>query len=203
MTSQATTRSPADLDPAIRKRVEDALLEIFSRREFHKVGMADIAREARVSLQTLYKYYGSKETLLFSGLDSWLAQLTQRMLDHLQGIQTYKDRLRKVCWVVLDYFETNPRVAQVMTTSVYVSAWRNEPSFRQPQLMSVFMRVLAEGRDTGVLTDEVDEKTLLDIIYGVGSRVIGMWMHRGMREPLAERADVLFEMIWRAIARPQ
>lgn len=203
MTSQATTRSPADLDPAIRKRVEDALLEIFSRREFHKVGMADIAREARVSLQTLYKYYGSKETLLFSGLDSWLAQLTQRMLDHLQGIQTYKDRLRKVFWVVLDYFETNPRVAQVMTTSVYVSAWRNEPSFRQPQLMSVFMRVLAEGRDTGVLTDEVDEKTLLDIIYGVGSRVIGMWMHRGMREPLAERADVLFEMIWRAIARPQ
>ena len=203
MTSQSTTRSPADLDPAIRKRVEDALLEIFSRREFHKVGMADIAREARVSLQTLYKYYGSKETLLFSGLDSWLAQLTQRMLDHLQGIQTYKDRLRKVFWVVLDYFETNPRVAQVMTTSVYVSAWRNEPSFRQPQLMSVFMRVLAEGRDTGVLTDEVDEKTLLDIIYGVGSRVIGMWMHRGMREPLAERADVLFEMIWRAIARPQ
>lgn len=202
MSSHAHTHTPSDLDPEIRARIEAALLEIFSRREFHKVGMADIARQARVSLQTLYKYYGSKETLLFSGLDSWLGQLTSRMMDHLQGIQTYKDRLRKVFWVVLDYFESNPRVAQVMTTSVYVSAWRNEPSFRQPQLMSMFMRVLAEGREAGVLTDEVDEKTLLDIIYGVGSRVIGMWMHRGMREPLAERADVLFEMIWRAIARP-
>ena len=202
MTSKAQTKSPAELDPDTRARIEDAMLRIFSRREFHKVGMADIAREARVSLQTLYKYYGSKETLLFSGLDSWLGHLTSRMMDHLQGIQTYKDRLRKVFWVVLDYFESNPRVAQVMTTSVYVSAWRNEPSFRQPQLMSVFLRVLAEGRDQGVLTDEVDEKTLLDFIYGFGSRVIGMWMHRGMREPLADRADVLFEMVWRAIARP-
>lgn len=202
MTLDARQHARPSLDSDTQARIEDALLEIFSAREFHKVGMAEIARAARVSLQTLYKYYGSKEALLFAGLDSWMTQMTERMLDHLQGIQNYKDRLRKVFWVLLDYFERNPRVGQVMQSSVYISAWRNEPSFRQPQLTNVFIQVLAEGRESGVLTDEVDEKTLLDFFYGVAARTISMWINRGMREPLADRADVLFEMIWRGIAKP-
>ena len=69
------------LAPRTRERIEEALLNVFSTREFHKVGMAEIAREARVSLQTLYKYYGSKEALLYSGLDHWMAQVTERMLE--------------------------------------------------------------------------------------------------------------------------
>src|SRR5438309_1346361 len=113
----------AGLDPDTRARIEQAVLDIFSEREFHRVGLIEIARAANVSLQTIYKYYGSKEALLFSSLDSWMSLLAARMIDHLQGIEDYKEKFRKVMWVTLDFFEKNPKVAQLIMSSVYVNTW--------------------------------------------------------------------------------
>ncbi|MBI2382670.1 MAG: TetR/AcrR family transcriptional regulator [Gammaproteobacteria bacterium] len=197
-----TTPALAGLDPDTRTRIEQAVLDIFSEREFHRVGLIEIARGANVSLQTIYKYYGSKEALLFSSLDSWLGRLAARMIDHLQGIEDYKEKLRKVFWVVLDFFEKNPKVAQLVMSSVYVNTWRQHENYRNPQLFGAFIKVLGEGRARGILNDQVDEKILLDYILGVLGRLVQMYIHRGMKEPLTRQANVLFEMLWRAIAKP-
>jgi TetR/AcrR family transcriptional regulator, repressor of fatR-cypB operon len=191
------------LDPATRGRIEQTVLDIFSQREFHKIGLIEVARGASVSLQTIYKYYGSKEALLFSTLDGQLQQLAARMLDHLQGIEDYKERLRKTFWVCLDFFERNPRVLQLMMSSVYLNTWRRSGSYEHRPLFSTFIRVLAEGRSNGVLTDEVDEKTLLDFIYGVIQRTVQAWVMRGMKDAPTRQANTLFEMLWRSIAKPR
>jgi AcrR family transcriptional regulator len=202
-TSGASALKPLrDMDPATRQRIEKAVLDIFSQREFHRVSLIEIATAANVSLQTIYKYYGSKETLLFSSLDTWLSQLAARMIDHLQGIETYKDRLRKVFWLAMDFFDKNPKVAQLIMSSVYLNTWQKEPTFQQPELFGLFLRVLGEGRAKGILTDEVDEKVLLDFIFGISSRVIFMWITRGEQTRLTDQSNVLFDMLWRAIAKP-
>ena len=36
-------------------RIEKAVLDLFSRRDFHEVGLIDVARAANVSLQTIYQ----------------------------------------------------------------------------------------------------------------------------------------------------
>lgn len=190
-----------EMAPETRQRIEAAVLSLFAAQEFHKVKLIDVATEAHVSLQTIYKYYGSKETLLFCSLDAWLGELATRMIDHLRGIENYKDRLRKVFWVMLDYFETNPNVARVITSSVYLDTWRRDDTFRQPELMSIFIKVLEEGREQGILSDEVGEKDLLDFLLGVATRTIMMWLVREQAESLTDKAPGLFEMIWRAIAR--
>jgi TetR/AcrR family transcriptional regulator, repressor of fatR-cypB operon len=204
MAKAASSRPPApdQLDAQTRLRIEQAVLDIFSEREFHRVGLVEIARGARVSLQTLYKYYGSKEALLFSSLDAWLSKLAARMIDHLQGIEDYKEKLRKVFWVVLDFFEKNPRVAQLQMSSVYVNTWRKQQTYHNPELFGTFVKVLGEGRARGILNNEVDEKILLDYIMGVMGRLVQMYIHRGQKEPLTRQANTLFEMLWRAIAAP-
>lgn len=205
MNRTAAAKSSQDtptLDPATQRRIEAAVLELFSQREFHRVSLIEIARGANVSLQTLYKYYGSKERLLFDSLDTWFSKLSGRMLDHLQGIETFKDKLRKVFWVSLDFFEQNPKVGQLLLSSVYINTWKQTETFRQTELMSVFMQVLREGRQKGILTDEVDEKVLLDFIVGIAMRHMSMWIIRGQERPLTENANTLFEMLWRAISRP-
>jgi AcrR family transcriptional regulator len=192
----------SQLDPDTRARMEEAVLDIFSQREFHRVGLIEIARGANVSLQTIYKYYGSKEALLFSTLDSQLERLAVRMLDHLQGIEQYKERLRKTFWVSLDFFEKNPRVLQILMSSVYINTWRRSGNYENRALFGTFMKVLADGRAQGILTDEVDEKILLDYISGVIWRLVQSWVTRGMKDPPTRQANVLFEMLWRAIAKP-
>ena len=155
-------RNQDDLDPETRARIEQAVLDVFSGREFHRVGLIEIARAANVSLQTIYKYYGSKEALLFSSLESWLGKLAHRMIDHLQGIEDYKEKLRKVFWVVLDFFEKNPKVAQLILSSVYINTWRRTEAYASPELFGAFMKVLGEGRARGILNDQVGGKILLD-----------------------------------------
>lgn len=191
------------LDANIRTRIEDAVLQLFSEREFHRVALSEIASAANVSLQTVYKYYGSKEALLYSCLETWLGILALRMVDHLQGIETYQDKLRKVFWVVLDFFDRYPKVAQLIMSSVYLNTWVRDQTFRQPQLMGGLMHTLAEGRAQGILTDEVDEKVLLDYFIGVMERLVHMHILRGEKEPLANKANVLFKMLWRAIAKAE
>ncbi|MES1934153.1 TetR family transcriptional regulator [Salinisphaera shabanensis T35B1] len=199
-TTSERERTLSRLDPATRARIEAAALDPFSEREFHRVKLINIAREARISLQTLYKYYGSKEAVLFASLDTWLGDLANRMIDHLQGIENFEDRLRKVFWVLLDYFERNPKVAQIILSSVYLSTWRDDETFRQPALMSVFLGVINDGRERGVLTSEVDEIEISDFIWGVSNRMVAMWLLRGRKKPLAEKAPAMFNMVWRAIA---
>lgn len=200
--SAIRARNAGELDPEARLRIEQAVLDVFADREFHRVGLIEIARAANVSLQTIYKYYGSKEALLFASLDSWLGRLATRMLDHLQGIEDYKEKLRKVFWVVLDFFEKNPKVAQLIMSSVYINTWRRTENYQNPLLFGAFMKVLGEGRARGILNDQVDEKILLDYILGVLGRLVQMYIQRGQKKPLTAQANVLFEMLWRAISKP-
>ena len=196
-------RELSRLPPETRERIERAVLELFSEQEFHKVNLGELASRAQTSLQTIYKYYGGKDALVFATLDRQLGFLATRMREHLHGIETYKDRLRKVYFVVLEFFEKNPQVGRMIHTSVSSSSWANDVTFRQPELMSTFMKVLAEGRDQGVLTDDVDQRVLLDVFLGVLWRLVHMYFARGMRHPPTREAEASFELVWRALSRPE
>lgn len=195
-------RSLEKLAPSTRARIETAVLDNFAGREFQKVSLIEIARSANVSLQTIYKYYGDKETLLFSSLDTWLTRLAKRMTEHLQDADDYKERFRNVFWVALEFFQKNPDVALLMMSSVYLNTWRKYDTFRQPEFFNLFMQVIREGRHQGVLNDEVEERYILDFVLGTCSRLISMWIIRGQQDKLTADADQLFEMLWRAIAKP-
>ena len=89
------------------ERLGDTILEVFSESDFHAVGIRDIAGKAGVSFATIYKYYGNKERLVFAFVDIWMGSLTDRIIDHLQGMADLKEKLRKTFWLQLDYYENN------------------------------------------------------------------------------------------------
>ena len=41
-------------------RIEKAVLDLFSDKDFHEVSLLDVAKKANVSLQTIYKYFEAK-----------------------------------------------------------------------------------------------------------------------------------------------
>lgn len=197
---QAPLEEPA---PAIRRRLEAAVLEVFSNSDFHQANIRTVAKKAGVSFGTIYKYYGSKEGLLFSFVDDWLAVLTERMVDHLQGMQDLKEKLRKVFWLQLDYYERHPGVGRILFMTVPTSTWMSDETFKQKKMIGVFLNVLKEGQQSGVLDDSVPAGTLLDVMHGMVQRSFFMWNYRGQSESLAGRANELFEIVWRGICRPR
>ncbi len=190
----------ATMRPDTLHRIEQAVLKLFSQKDFHEVSLIDVARTAHVSLQTIYKYFGSKEVLVYAMLDVMLGRLAERMLDHLQGIDDVRERLRKTCWVTVDYMDKHPAVIQLFFTAVPVSRHNQIGIYESPELMGAFRGVLKDGQARGVLNNKVSSKVLLDVFMGIIGRVILMHIVRGEKRPLIEQFDDFFDIVWRAMS---
>jgi len=192
--------SSQELSPEIRGKLELAVLDIFSKVDFHQADIRTVAKKAGVSFGTIYKYYGSKEGLLFTFLSDWIDELAERMIDHLQGIENLKERLRKAFWVQLDYYERNPNVGRILFMTVPMAAWMAHKTFEQKKMINVFLDVLQQGQEEKVLNPNVRAGVLLDFMYGLVQRSFYMWIYRGQQESLSEKANELFELVWRSIS---
>ncbi len=198
---QVTVLPP--LRPEVQARLEQAVLDIFSNSDFHKANIRDVAKKAGVSFSTIYKYYGSKEQLVFAFVDVWLGKLTERIIDHLQGIEDLKEKLRKVLWLQLDYYERNPHLGRILFMTLPMATWMADDTFRQKKMIHLYLDVLKKGQAQGILNPEVRAGVLLDFMLGLVQRTFFMWIQRGQKESLAGQAGALFEMIWRGMTRPE
>ncbi|WP_136798373.1 MULTISPECIES: TetR/AcrR family transcriptional regulator [Desulfosediminicola] len=191
-----------ELNPDIQRRLEKAVLEVFSHSDFHKASIRDIAEKAGVSFTTIYKHYDSKERLVFAFVDIWMGKLTDRIVDHLQGIEDLKEKLRKVFWLQLDYYERHEGLGRIVFMTLPMKTWMADETFEQRRMMNLLINVLQEGQKEGVLNNDVRAGTLLDFLMGFVQRSFFMWILRGKKESLAGQANVMFEMVWRGMANP-
>lgn len=190
------------LKPEVYQRLEKAVLDIFSHSDFHKANIRDVANRAGVSFSTIYKHYGSKERLVFAFVDVWLGKLTERIYDHLQGIEDLKEKMRKVLWLQLDYYERNPGLARIIFMTLPMETWMADETFKQKKMINLYLEVMRKGQKEGQLNPHVRAGVLLDFMLGTVQRAFTMWISRGQQGQLTDQAGMLFEMVWRAISNP-
>lgn len=186
----------------VQQRLEQAVLDIFSQNDFHKANIRDVAKRAGVSFTTIYKHYGSKERLVFAFVDVWLGELTDRIFDHLQGIQDLKELMRKVLWLQLDYYERHPGLARIIFMTLPMKTWMADETFQQKKMINLYLEVMRNGQREGVLNNRVRAGVLLDFMLGTVQRAFVMWVQRGQEGRLTDQTNMLFEMVWRAITNP-
>jgi AcrR family transcriptional regulator len=191
-----------DLNPKVKLRLEKAVMEVFSTSDFHKASIRDIADRAGVSFTTIYKHYGSKEQLLFVFVNIWMGKLTDRIADHLGGIEDLKEKLRKVFWLHLDYYERNEYLGRILFMTLPMKTWMADESFDQRKRVRLIIDVLKRGQREGIINPNVRAGSLLDFMLGFIQRTFFMWIIRGKQGSLAEEANTLFEMVWQGMANP-
>ncbi len=197
---QSTSGSTPKAD--FHERLGNTILEVFSESDFHAVTIRDIAKKAGVSFATIYKHYGNKEGLVFAFVDIWMGRLTDRIIDHLQGMADLKEKLRKTFWLQLDYYEDHSEFAKIIFMTLPMKTWMTDESFEQRRMFNLLMDLLRQGQEEGVLNPDVDTRILLDFMLGFVQRRFIMWVQRGQKESLAEQTDVMFDMVWRGIVTP-
>ncbi|MFH2127210.1 MAG: TetR/AcrR family transcriptional regulator [Pseudomonadota bacterium] len=196
-------RRPQDIfEPNLHHRLQAAVLEVFSNADFHRASVRTLAKTAGVSFSTIYKNYRSKEELLFAFVDQWMEGLTERSVDHLQGIEDLKEKLRKVFWLQLDYYERNPGLGRIIFMTVPLITWMNDHTFAQKKMIVLYLEALRQGQEHGILNSQVRPQVLLDFMHGLVQRSFFMWVYRGQQDSLTGQSNQLFEMVWRAISEP-
>ena len=191
-----------ELNPEVQKRLEAAVLEIFSTSDFHKASIRDIADRAGVSFTTIYKHFGSKERLLFAFVNIWMSHLTDRIEDHLNGIEDLKEKLRKVFWLHLDYYERHEGLGRILFMTLPMKTWMADATFDQKKRVDLIIEVLRNGQRQGIINPHVRAGNLLDFMLGFIQRTFFMWIIRGKQGSLAEEANALFEMVWQGMVNP-
>jgi AcrR family transcriptional regulator len=192
-----------ELNPEVQERLEKAVLEIFSTSDFHKASIRVIAEKAGVSFTTIYKHYGSKERLLFAFVNIWMGKLTDRIADHLNGIEDLKEKLRKVFWLHLDYYERNEGLGRILFMTLPMQTWMTDQSFDQKKRVSLIISVLKKGQEQGIINPKVRAGSLLDFMLGFIQRSFFMWIIRGKQGSLVADAHDLFEMVWQGMVNPE
>lgn len=187
--------------PSTLDKIEKTVLQLFAGCDSQEVTMIQVAKEANVSLQTLYKYFGDKNTILYAIMDLVLGRLAVRMVDHLQGIDSIQDRLRKTLWVWFDFVDSNPDAVMVLS-AVSAQRFTNIATYENKELLNAFLSILSDGQKRGVLNDSVPLYILFDVFMGFISRIGFMHIIRKADSPITDDFDALFLILWRAITKP-
>lgn len=162
--------------------------------------MEEIANCAGVSLATIYKYFGSKDGLLLSLADYWAGILTDRLNEYLGGMESTKEKLRKVLWAQLDFYERNEEIGKIVFLTVPFGAWLMVGNYAQRPLIKLLLGVLKGGQRDGILNPDIPPIYMMDFIMGVTRRSFSMWIYRGKRYSLTGQNDALFQLIWSGVA---
>ena len=191
------------LDAETKARLEAAVKELFSQQDFHQVNMRCIAQKTGVGLNTIYMHYESKERLLFAFVNEWIQHLDNRLVEHLQGLEDVKEKIRKTIWVILDFYEKNPDIGIIVIMTVPFKTWMTDETFKQKELSMRVIDLLKEGQNKGMLDPGIPANFMFDILFGVIHRIVYIWLYLKQNESMTSKINMYFDTMWRAIENPE
>ncbi len=181
-----------------KQKLYPAVLDLLSQKDFYQVDVRSISRASGVSIGTIYKYFSSKEDLLFSILGEKLQEIAKRLDSQIQGLQSFKEIFRKILWVTMHFYDQNPAVAVTAFITVPTRTWMQDESFRIGR--DVFVAVLEAARKSGDVDQNIDIRRLQDIYFMICYRSIHSWYYFGRKWKLVEAVEKDFEIYWKMLA---
>ena len=121
---EATQTPPA----AVIKRLYPAAITAFAESDFQHVGMRDISAASGVSTATIYKYFASKEALLFAILRQELDAIDRDIALAIEQQADHADKWRACFHALMRHYEERPDLAIVYFITVPTKTWIAEGS---------------------------------------------------------------------------
>ena len=183
-----------------KMRLYPVVLELFSQKDFHKVNIQTISRKSGVSLGTIYKYYSSKEDMLFSILEEYLKEAMEIFILHIKGLKSSKEIFRKILWSTMYFYDRNPGVGVTAFITLPMRTWMQQDAYKtEVEVWNIFA---AEGHQRGDLDPAVDGRLVRELYLMICYRVIHMWYYHGMKWTLVDAVNRDFEFYWKMLAPP-
>jgi AcrR family transcriptional regulator len=191
-------REAAQIPLKQKKRLYPAVLDLFSKNDFHQVNMRTVSRVSGVSIGTIYRYFSSKEDLLFSILKDNLAELVELMYRDVAGLENFRDIFHRLLLVTMEFYDARPSLAITAFITVPTRTWMQDEGFRIDD--TIMVEVLEKARDRNEVDPRIDVRRLQDIYFMICYRCIHTWYYFGQKWRLVEAVDDNFEIYWKMLA---
>ncbi|MCC5968834.1 MAG: TetR/AcrR family transcriptional regulator [Pararhodobacter sp.] len=200
-TSMVVRDAQPPLPDAIRDRLCPVVFELFTEKDFHQVNLREIYQRSGVSPSTIYRYFDTKEELVFSLLTEKIQEIAEIIREQTRGIESSRELMRRIFWLTLDYYDRNPGVAVTAFITIPLRSWMRSGAYTRHNAS----RIIYDLREYGVARGEIDPAVsaadIADQYFMYCYRQIHKWYFRGMKRKLVDELDQFFPLVWKTIAK--
>jgi len=152
------------------EEIRQAVISLFSSQAFREVGMRDICRSAKITPNTIYKYFGNKDALIIRAISPDLDILSESLESIADTDAPLQDRLYSVTQTYFEFYLSHLPIARIVFLYIPSAYFTSEPEFIQTRMLSVFQRLVREGQQLGQIRSDFSPEELVDAVAAVAMR---------------------------------
>jgi len=181
-----------------REAILDAAVKAFARRGFYNTRVKDIGTEIDVAEGTLYKYFPTKNDILFSLFKEKWSELTSDLRRKIEPLDDVNEKMMLILATIVDVFKTNRDLAELFLIEIkQSSAFLNSPVAQSMvDFLDLLEEILKEGIAKGVYRKDLDTKAARMMIFGAAQGVLLGWI---LKETIPNRGKAFDYTIENAI----
>jgi AcrR family transcriptional regulator len=164
-----------------RKRILRAAEKLFTTRRFHEVKLDDIVRDAHIGKGTIYRYFESKDDLLFQTALDGLDELQEVLERSIPAEGNFEEQILHAFRIIGRFSEKRRQWYRIMQAEAnrmrcrrgqFRRRWRESRGRVATQLVGILQRGVAEGKVRKDVPPEAMAQVLLTMV-DVRSRDMG------------------------------
>ena len=163
--------------------------ELFARRGFENVSVAEIARAAEVSETTVFNYFPTKEDLFFQGLEAFEDQLLRAVRDRPPGegvLQAFGRFIMQPSGLLA---ADDPASADALASAARLIASSPALTAREQQILARYERSLAAllAEETGASPGDLIPQVVANTLIGIHRATLDYVRQRVTADPAGQR----------------
>lgn len=138
--------------PSGKKKTILSALKLFSSQGYHGTSTAQIASQAGISQATIFKYFKTKEELLFGILESFSPIFTKEFFGNLKHYQTLEDLIHFIVYDRFYFLKANQDIFKILLQELLINETLKEVLYKnllknkiREQLIAIFNKMDANN----------------------------------------------------------
>ncbi len=145
-----------------------AAVKVMARKGYHGTRISDIAAEADVAYGLVYHYFGSKEKVLETILESVARRFSDRIARIGQEKGTLTEKLGRISDYMLDTYLANPEIIHLLVQEV-VRSGNVDPDSEMASAQAILEQIqgiVESGKQAGHIEPDTDAALLSIAFFG-------------------------------------
>jgi AcrR family transcriptional regulator len=176
-----------------RERIANAAFKLFASHGYDETSVDDIASEAKIGRSTFFRYYRSKESVIFPDHDALLAAVEDRLQASTErsAIRAVSDAVRLV---LFHYVGEGERARQRYSLTSSVTALRERELVSGARYQRLFRRYISGWASSSDQSD-LRAEMMAAAVIAAHNRVLRRWLRGECEDPQVEIDEALDTVI--------
>lgn len=164
------------LNPETLEKLRRTILELFSEALFQDVGIRAICKQAKVSPQTVYKYFGNKEEMLYACIRQDMDRLNDTAFRATLKTRNAVEKNVRFLDAWCDFYFAHPSMARIVFLNIPQAYWVGDRQFIQLNVHKASRHTLQKGQDRGEVWDGASPDLMGQALMGMAHRLMVRWL---------------------------